>query len=42
MTTTKNLNAPYSLNVAGMGAILTTGANLGSTEVRRGHTGQTG
>ena len=42
ITTTRNLNAPSSLNVGGLGAILTTGANLGSTEIRRGHTVQNG
>jgi len=42
MTNTRNINAPLSLNVAGLGAVLTTGSNLGSTEVRRGHTIQTG
>ncbi|MBV6480034.1 MAG: hypothetical protein HGGPFJEG_02848 [Ignavibacteria bacterium] len=42
ITTTRNLNAPSSLNVAGLGAILTTSVNLGSTEIRRGHTIQSG
>ena len=42
LTTTRTINAPSSLNVAGFGAILTTTSNLGSTEIRRGHTVQTG
>lgn len=37
ITATRTLNAPAALNVAGLGAELTTGANLGSTEIRRGH-----
>ncbi|MCS7073688.1 MAG: hypothetical protein NZ108_04390, partial [Bacteroidia bacterium] len=36
--TTRNLNAPSNLNVAGFGAALTTTVNLGSTVIRRGHT----
>ena len=40
--TTRNLNAPSSLNVAGFGSILTTASNLGSTEIKRGHTPQNG
>lgn len=42
ITTTRILNAPSALNVAGFGAVLTTSANLGSTEIRRGHTIQNG
>ncbi|HMS35395.1 MAG TPA: hypothetical protein PKC91_15040 [Ignavibacteria bacterium] len=42
ITTTRNINSPSGLNVAGMGAVLTQASNLGSTEVRRGHTVQTG
>lgn len=42
ITTTRSLNAPNSLNVGGLGAILTTSSNLGITEIRRGHTVQTG
>ena len=42
ITTTRTLGAPASLNVAGMGAVLTSPTNLGNTEVRRGHTVQTG
>ncbi len=42
ITTTRNLNAPSSLNVGGLGAVLTTSVNIGSTEIRRGHTAQNG
>ncbi len=42
ITTTRNLNAPSALNVGGLGAVLTTGVNLGSTEIRRGHAVQNG
>ncbi|HMR40871.1 MAG TPA: hypothetical protein PKA90_10625, partial [Ignavibacteria bacterium] len=42
ITTTRNISSPSSLNVAGMGAVLTQASNLGSTEIRRGHTVQTG
>ncbi len=42
ITTTRNLNAPSALNVGGLGAVLTTVVNLGSTEIRRGHTVQNG
>lgn len=42
MTTTRTLNAPSGLNVGGFGAVLTTSANLGSTEIRRGHAVQSG
>lgn len=42
ITTTRNVGAPSSLNVGGMGAVLTSAVNLGITEVRRGHTVQTG
>ncbi len=42
ITTTRDINSPSSLNVAGMGAVLTQASNLGTTEVRRGHTVQTG
>lgn len=37
ITATRTLNAPSMQNVAGLGAELTTGVNLGSTEIRRGH-----
>ena len=36
------LNAPNSTNVAGLGAVITSGANLGVTTVIRGHEIQTG
>ena len=42
LTTTRTINAPSSLNVAGFGAVLTTASNLGSTVINRGHTVQTG
>lgn len=42
VTTTRSINAPSSMNVGGLGAVLTSSANLGSTEIRRGHTVQTG
>ncbi|HMQ67942.1 MAG TPA: hypothetical protein PKA90_03090 [Ignavibacteria bacterium] len=42
ITTTRNISSPSGLNVAGMGAVLTQSSNLGSTEIRRGHTVQTG
>ncbi len=42
ITTTRNLNAPTALNVGGLGAVLTTGVDLGSTEIRRGHAVQNG
>ena len=42
ITATRNVASPNSLNVGGLGAILTTASNLGSTEIRRGHTLQTG
>ncbi|MCY7362515.1 MAG: hypothetical protein LH629_10700 [Ignavibacteria bacterium] len=42
ITTTRNIISPGSLNVAGMGAVLTSATNLGSTEIRRGHTVQSG
>lgn len=41
LTTTRTLTAPSSLNVAGLGARITSAANLGLTEVRRGHSVQT-
>ena len=37
LITTRNLNAPVSLNVGGMGATITTTTNLGSTVIKRGH-----
>ncbi|MEO8665972.1 MAG: hypothetical protein ABI462_10785, partial [Ignavibacteria bacterium] len=42
ITTTRTLNAPSGLNVGGLGAVLTTAVNLGSTEIRRGHNVQSG
>ncbi|MCB9317030.1 MAG: T9SS type A sorting domain-containing protein [Lewinellaceae bacterium] len=39
--TTRNLNAPGNQNVGGMGFELTTGADLGSTEIIRAHAPQT-
>ena len=36
------IRAPTGLNVAGIGAVLTTATNLGNTEIRRGHTLQSG
>jgi len=41
-TCTRTLNAPTSDNVAGMGAEITSGANLGSTTIACGHAVQTG
>ncbi|MCF8240495.1 MAG: T9SS type A sorting domain-containing protein [Melioribacteraceae bacterium] len=40
--TTRNLNAPSSENVAGLGAIITSSADLGSTNIKRGHAAQSG
>ncbi len=37
ITTTRNINAPNALNVAGFGAVLTSTENFGLTEIRRGH-----
>ena len=42
ITATRTLNNPSSDNVAGMGAEITSTANLGSTSITRGHTVQTG
>ncbi len=39
---TRTLNAPSSENPGGLGAVITSSANLGSTEVKRGHSEQTG
>lgn len=41
ITTTRQINAPSNFNVAGFGVSLTSSANLGLTEVRRGHAAQT-
>ena len=37
ITTTRNIVAPNSQNIAGFGATITTGETLGLTEIRRGH-----
>ncbi|MEZ4690419.1 MAG: hypothetical protein R3A12_09650 [Ignavibacteria bacterium] len=42
ITITKNTGTPSAMNVGGLGAVLTASTDLGSTEVRRGHTVQTG
>jgi hypothetical protein len=42
ITTTRNVGTPSALNVGGLGAVMTATTNLGNTEVRRGHTVQTG
>ncbi|MBK8550202.1 MAG: hypothetical protein IPL53_03755 [Ignavibacteria bacterium] len=42
IVTTRNIGTPSSLNVGGFGAVLTANANLGSTEIKRGHTVQFG
>jgi len=39
---THSLNAPSSADVGGLGALITSGADLGSTTVRRGYNAQTG
>ena len=41
-TITKTLSSPSSVNVGGLGSILTSSSDLGSTVVTRGHTVQTG
>ncbi|MBL7723375.1 MAG: T9SS type A sorting domain-containing protein [Chitinophagaceae bacterium] len=38
---TNTLNAPSSINAGNLGAIITSGINLGSTTIRRGHQSQT-
>lgn len=38
ITTTRNINAPNELNVAGLGIVLTSSENFGSTTVVRGNT----
>lgn len=40
--TTRNLNAPSSLNVAGLGATITSSVDMGSTTIQRGHAERTG
>lgn len=42
ITITQNINAPSSYNAGGLGAIITSSSNLGSTEIRRGHITSTG
>ncbi|MBN4066162.1 hypothetical protein JYT51_02410, partial [Candidatus Amoebophilus asiaticus] len=42
ITTTRAISAPASLNVGGMGAILTGADVLGSTTIQRSHVAQTG
>jgi hypothetical protein len=42
ITTTRVLNAPATVNVGGMGATITSAANMGSTTIKRGHVQQTG
>jgi hypothetical protein len=37
LVTTRTINAPVSLNVAGFGALLTSTSILGVTEIKRGH-----
>ncbi|MEO8664973.1 MAG: hypothetical protein ABI462_05700 [Ignavibacteria bacterium] len=37
ITTTRDMNAPSSINAGGLGAVITSASNLGSTEIRRGH-----
>lgn len=41
LTTTRTLDAPTSKNVAGLGTIITSAADLGQTTITRGHTAQT-
>lgn len=38
ITTTRTLSAPSNLNIGGMGAVLTSAANLGVTTITRSHT----
>ena len=42
ITNTVSLNAPSSVNVGGLGAVITSAGNLGSTTVKRGFSFQTG
>jgi hypothetical protein len=42
IATTRNLNNISARDVAGLGAIITTAANMGSTTITRGHAQQTG
>ncbi|MBS1551301.1 MAG: hypothetical protein JST15_04435 [Bacteroidetes bacterium] len=38
----RDIGTPSSLNAGGLGAVLTSASNLGVTEIKRGHTVQTG
>lgn len=42
ITTTRNLSNITLLDVGGMGCVLTTAANMGSTTISRGHSGSSG
>lgn len=42
ITTTRDIGSPTSLNVGNMGCVLTSGTNMGSTTIIRGHAPQTG
>ena len=41
-TTNRNIGAPTALNTAGLGAVLTSAVNMGSTTIIRGHAAQSG
>ena len=42
VTATRTLNSPSDVNIAGLGFVLSSPQNLGSTTITRGHTPQTG
>lgn len=42
ITTTRNLSNISGLNIAGMGIVLTTASNMGSTTIQRGHSASSG
>ncbi|MBL8008242.1 MAG: hypothetical protein JNJ56_11985 [Ignavibacteria bacterium] len=42
ITYSRNIGIPTSLNAGGLGAVLTSASNLGLTEIKRGHTIQSG
>jgi hypothetical protein len=42
ITATRTLSAPSAVNVAGLGATITSAADLGSTAITRGHVAQSG
>lgn len=42
LTTTRVLTAPVAENVGGLGAVITSAADLGETTITRGHTAQSG